>query len=145
MKNNNVKNKKLSDKVKEICSITVKNEGRALNIVFILCLICIIALSIYIYRSSTNFYQRLDEAMHDNVNLNVEALRNEHIDYVEDLLNNKLNESIEDNDNLNVEILKNDHVNNAEILENEHVNNAERLENEHVNNVENSLDNTFDT
>lgn len=93
MKENNVEKKFFLNKVKEICSITVKNEGRALNAIFVLCLICIIALSIYLYRVSTNFYVRLDETMHNNINLNIEALRNEHMDYVQDLLNNRLSES----------------------------------------------------
>jgi len=84
------KKKNFFDKIKAICSITVKDEGKALNVIFVLCLISIIAFSVFLYRTFTHFYVHLDETMHNNVNMNIEVLRNEHIDYVEDILNNKL-------------------------------------------------------
>ena len=93
MDKNNLKEKKsLSDKIKEICSITVKNEGRALNTIFALCLISIIALCVYLYRSSTGFYEHLDATMENNVNMNMEVFRNEHIEYIEDIINNRIYE-----------------------------------------------------
>ena len=54
--------KKLSftQKIKYICSIPVKDDGRALNIIFVLCLISIIGFSVFLYRSFTHFYDRLD-------------------------------------------------------------------------------------
>lgn len=92
MDKNNLEKKSLIDKIKYICSIPVKNEGRALNMIFVLCLISIIALSVYIYRSSTGFYEYLDATMENNVNMNIEILRNEHVYYLEDIINNKLYE-----------------------------------------------------
>ena len=93
MNKNNLKEKKsFLDKIKYLCSIPVKNEGRALNTIFSLCVISIIALGIYIYRSSTGFYEYLDSTIENNVSMNMEVLRNEHIDYVEDLINNRLYE-----------------------------------------------------
>lgn len=73
------KKKSLSVKIKEICSITVKNEGRALNTIFILCLFCIFFFSLYLFRVSTNFYNRLDDTMENNINLNMEMRKNETI------------------------------------------------------------------
>lgn len=94
MKTTNLeKEKKASNKLAAIVSITVKNEGRALNIIFILCLICIFGFCVFLYRTSTGFYQRLDETMQNNVNLHIELLKNEHIEYFEETLNNKLSDS----------------------------------------------------
>ena len=91
MNNNNLKEQKsLSDKLKYICSIPVKNEGRALNTIFILCLISIIALSIYLYRVSTSFYKKLDSTMENNINMNMEFFRNEKVEYFEDFINNRI-------------------------------------------------------
>lgn len=84
---NNFKKKSFSEKIKYICSIPVKNEGRALDVIFVLCLIIIIALCVFLYRTSTNFYGRLDETMQNNINLNVEAMQNEQIDRIYELLN----------------------------------------------------------
>ena len=86
MKKNN-ENKSLWTKIKYVCSITVKNDGRALDIIFVLCLISIIAFSVFLYRSSTNFYERLDETMQNNINLNVEIMQNEQIEHIQELLN----------------------------------------------------------
>lgn len=74
------------EKVKFICSITVKNDGKALDVIFVLCLISIIAFSIFLYLSSTNFYNRLDETMQNNISLNFEAVQNEQIDRIQNLL-----------------------------------------------------------
>ena len=70
-------------KIKRICSITVKNEGRALNIIFVLCIICIFFFSIHLFRVSTNFYERLDATMENNINLNIEIMTNERMENIE--------------------------------------------------------------
>lgn len=75
------------EKMKHICSITVKNDGRALDIIFVLCLICIIALCVFLYRSSTHFYDHMEETMQNNINLNIEAMQNEYMDRIHSLLN----------------------------------------------------------
>ena len=85
--------KNLSNRIKEICSITVKNEGRALNLIFVLCLICIYFFSLHLYRVSTNFYKKLDNTIENNVNFNIQVLRNEtyhNIEIMIDSLDNKL-------------------------------------------------------
>ena len=89
-KTNLKEQKSLTDKIKYICSIPVKNEGRALNIIFILCLICIVALSIYLYRASTIFYKQLDKTLENNINMNIQIFRNEQIELFEDLINNRI-------------------------------------------------------
>ncbi len=91
-KNNLEEKKSLTDKIKYICSIPVKNEGRALNTIFVLCLICIVALSVYLYRASTVFYEKLDKTFENNVNMNMEIFKNEQIEYIEDLINNRIYE-----------------------------------------------------
>ena len=91
-KNNFKETKTLIDKIRYICSIPVKNEGRALNIIFILCLISIISFCIYLYRSSTGFYEHLDATIENNINMNIEVLKEEHIFNIEDLINNRLYE-----------------------------------------------------
>jgi len=73
------------DRIKYICSIPVKDEGRALDIIFVLCLICIIALSVFLYKSSTNFYNNLDKKMHED-----DFIQNEQLQYIEQILHNKL-------------------------------------------------------
>lgn len=62
------------------------------NIIFVVCLILIFILSIYIYLTSTNFYYGLDETIQNNINMNFEVMRNEKIEYVEELLNNRLSD-----------------------------------------------------
>ena len=79
MNKNNLKNKKLSDKIKYICSIPVKNEGRALNIIFVLCLICIIALFIYVFRSLNSIFDYLETSMKANSSLKIEDYINNRI------------------------------------------------------------------
>lgn len=86
MKENKEK-KTLWAKIKYVCSITVKNDGRALDIIFVLCLISIIAFSVFLYRTSTNFYKHLDETMQNNINLNVEIMQNEQIERIQEILN----------------------------------------------------------
>lgn len=83
---NNSEKKTFSKKIKYICSIPVKNEGRALDIIFVLCLIIIIALCVFLYRTSTHFYDRLDETMQNNINLNVEVMQNQYMDKIHNLL-----------------------------------------------------------
>ena len=99
-KNNFKKEKNLTAKIKYICSIPVKNEGRALNTIFVLCLISIVALSIYLYRTSTFFYDSLDKTFQNNVNMNTEIFRNEHIEQLEDLINNRIH-ALENKNNIN--------------------------------------------
>lgn len=91
---NNFKQLNFKEKVKFICSITVKNDGRALDVIFGLCLISIIALIVFLYRTSTNFYERLDETFQNNVNLNMEITQNEQVERIQDLLN-QISQNIE--------------------------------------------------
>ena len=89
---NNLENTNLVNKIKYICSIPVKNEGRILNKIFALCLILIIVLSIYIYHSLNSLYDYIDTSMKNNSNMNIEVFENEHIDYIEHLINNRIYE-----------------------------------------------------
>lgn len=82
-----LKKKSLWHKIKYVCSITVKNDGRALDVIFVLCLISIIAFSVFLYRTSTNFYNRLDATIQNNINLNIEIRQNEQAERIQDLLN----------------------------------------------------------
>ena len=75
------------ERLKSICSIKVKHEGRAFDVIFILCLICIVSFSIFLYRSSTNFYGKLDKTMQDNVNFNLEVTQNEQVKNIQDFFN----------------------------------------------------------
>ena len=85
--NQEFKQKSFSQKIKFICSITIKNDGRALDIIFILCLISIIAFCVFLYRSSTDFYNRIDETMQNSMNMNLEAMQNDYIEQIQDYLN----------------------------------------------------------
>lgn len=62
----------LVDKLEEICSIRVKNENIAINIIFVLCLVSILAFSIFLYRSFTGFYDKVDEKMQNSAYSNME-------------------------------------------------------------------------
>lgn len=106
----NVEKKSLKVKIKEICSITVKNEGRALNTIFVLCLISIIAFCVFLYRTSTNFYDDLEETMQNNVNLNMEVLRNEQKDYVHELIHNKITALEEDLEEFEQQVIEKENV-----------------------------------
>ncbi len=81
--------KKLSftQKIKYICAIPVKDDGRALNIIFVLCLISIIGFSVFLYRSFTHFYDRLDNTVQKNTNMNIEYMQNESLDRIQTVLN----------------------------------------------------------
>ncbi len=81
----NIEKKNLWNKIKYICSITVKNDGRALDVIFVLCLISIIAFSVFLYRTFTNFYVRLEENMHNNISLNIEIRQNEQVERIQNL------------------------------------------------------------
>lgn len=83
--NKNIEKKSLWDKIRYICSITVKNDGRALDIIFVLCLISIIAFSIFLYRTFTNFYVRLEETIQNNISLNFEIKQNEQVERIQNL------------------------------------------------------------
>lgn len=83
----NIEKKNLWNKIKYICSITVKNDGRALDVIFVLCLISIIAFSVFLYRTFTNFYVRLEENMHNNISLNIEIRQNEQVERIQNLFN----------------------------------------------------------
>lgn len=89
--------KKLSftQKIKYICSIPVKDDGRALNIIFVLCLISIIGFSVFLYRSFTHFYDRLDNTVHENANMNIEYMQNESLDRIQTVLNTFISSSNE--------------------------------------------------
>lgn len=90
MKNMKNKENNFFSKAKKIAFSPVKNEGRALNIIFVLCLICIAALSLFLYRHFTSFYKKMDDTMQNNISFNIETMQNEQADYILDLLNNKL-------------------------------------------------------
>lgn len=93
MNKNNFKQKNfLTDTIKYICSIPVKNEGRVLNTIFVSCLFLIIALSIYLYYSLNSIYDYIDSSMKFNSNMNIEYLENTHTDYIEHLINNRIYE-----------------------------------------------------
>lgn len=81
----NIEKKNLWNKIKYICSITVKNDGRSLDVIFVLCLISIIAFSVFLYRTFTNFYVRLEENMHNNISLNIEIRQNEQVERIQNL------------------------------------------------------------
>lgn len=83
---NDVEKKSLWNKIKYVCSITVKNDGRALDIIFVLCLISIIAFSVFLYLTFTNFYEHLEETMQNNINLNIEIRQNEQMERIENML-----------------------------------------------------------
>lgn len=89
--------KKLSftQKIKYICSIPVKDDGRALNIIFVLCLISIIGFSVFLYRSFTHFYDRLDNTVQENTNMNIEYMQNESLDCIQTVLNTFISSSNE--------------------------------------------------
>lgn len=74
-------------KIKYICSIPVKDDGRALNIIFVLCLISIIGFSVFLYRSFTKFYDRLDNTFQENANMNIEYMQNKSLDHIQTILN----------------------------------------------------------
>lgn len=82
----NEEKKNLGSRIKYICSITVKNDGRALDIIFVLCLISIIGFSVFLYRTSTDFYVQLEQTMQNNINLNIEAMQNEHLESIQNWL-----------------------------------------------------------
>ena len=75
----------LLNKIKYICSITVKNDGRALDVIFVLCLISIIAFSVFLYCTFTNFYGLLEETTQNNTNLNIEFRQNEQVERIQNL------------------------------------------------------------
>lgn len=62
----------LIDKLDEICSIRIKNENVARNIIFILCLISIIAFSTFLFRSFTGFYGKVNKTMQNSTYFNMQ-------------------------------------------------------------------------
>ena len=73
--------------LKTIFSIPVKNDERATNIIFVLCLISIIAFSIFIYRFFSRVYTKFDASFENNFNANLQIMRNEQSQYIQGLFN----------------------------------------------------------
>lgn len=93
--NKEFKELSFTKKIKYICSIPVKDDGRALNIIFVLCLISIIGFSVFLYRSFTHFYDRLDNTVQENANMNIEYMQNESLDRIQTVLNTFISSSNE--------------------------------------------------
>ena len=76
----------LWNKIKYVCSITIKDDGKVLDVIFVLCLISIIAFSVFLYLTFTNFYERLEETMQNNINLNIEIMQNEQMERIQNII-----------------------------------------------------------
>ena len=74
--------------LKSLLLAPVKNESQATNVIFILCLISIISFSIFIYRYFSQVHNKLDSSIEDNVSTNLEIMKNEQSDYIQQLFNN---------------------------------------------------------
>ena len=57
-----------------------------LDVIFVLCLISIIAFSVFLYLTFTNFYERLEETMQNNINLNIEIMQNEQMERIQNII-----------------------------------------------------------
>lgn len=95
--NKEFKQMNLMQKLKYICSIPVKNTGRALNIIFVLCLISIIGFSLFLFRSFNHFYNRLDSTVQNNINMNIEYMQNQTMDHIQSILNSISSNNINNN------------------------------------------------
>ena len=78
--------KGLWNKIKYVCSITIEDDGKVLDVIFVLCLISIIAFSVFLYLTFTNFYERLEETMQNNINLNIEIMQNEQMERIQNII-----------------------------------------------------------
>ena len=63
-----------------------KENGNALEVIFIISFVLIIAFSIFIYFVSDNFYDALRETAQNNVNMNIEIMQNEYKEQIDNLL-----------------------------------------------------------
>ena len=95
--NKEFKQMDLIQKIKYICSIPVKDDGRALNIIFILCLISIIGFSVFLFRSFNHFYDRLDNTVQNNIDMNIEYMQNQTMDHIQSILDSISSNNINNN------------------------------------------------
>ena len=95
--NKEFKQMDLIHKIKYICSIPVKDDGRALNIIFILCLISIIGFSVFLFRSFNHFYDRLDNTVQNNIDMNIEYMQNQTMDHIQSILDSISSNNINNN------------------------------------------------